>query len=840
MDTASSEIRVMRFSGRVRCPLSALLVCFAVVASSFASDTTALRPVPVTPNLVRIDDAFWSPKLKIWRTVTIKDCLDKFERDGAFRNFDHVARGELDAPHGGPPWYDGLIYEVIRGAADLMAQQPNAALEARIDGFIDRISAAAARDPDGYINTYTQMREPGHRWGQNGGNDREQHDLYNIGCLVEAGIHYYGATGKTKLLATAVRAANGMVAVMGPPPRKNIIPGHALSEESFVRLYELFRQRPELKRDLGVRVDERGYLELARFWIDARGHHQGRQSFGEYGQDHLPVLQQATIEGHAVRATLLAAGVAAFGVAGDQPPYVESAERLWRNMVTRRLYITGGVGAIARDEKFGGDFFLPNNGYLETCAAVACGFLDYNLFLATGDAAKVDELERSLYNVALAGVSLKGDTYFYENPLEAGRGRARWSWHACPCCPPMFLKLMGALPGYIYATDADGLYVNLFIGSRAKVGLEGEKRKRLSVTQTTNYPWDGDVRLAVDPERPATFDVRVRVPAWCRGGAINGGLYTMPKAGPDAFRISINGGPVASPTIVHGYAVLRREWRAGDEVRIHMAMPVQLVRADDRVESDRGRAALMRGPIVYCLESHDNRGGARDVWLPERASITSDWRSELLGGVTILRAAGERLPLGGDKPVETEVVAIPYYANANRGAAEMIVWVPTTSAGATRPTIASLSTPTASHCFVNDTVDAMNDGVAPKNSSDETRRRFTWWDRRGTDEWVQYEFGQPRRVGGMSVYWWDDSRLGRHCATPLSWRLVFRKPDGTWEQVRAHDEFGTKLDTANTVEFEPVETTALRIEVKLPPNLSAGILQWQVSPAAAAPGPDLR
>ena len=309
----------MMFADRVRCPLSALLVCSAVVTSSFASDASAARPVPVAANRVTIDDAFWSPKLKTWRAVTIKDCLDKFERDGAFRNFDHVARDELDAPHGGPQWYDGLIYELIRGAGDLMAQEPDPVLEARIDGYIDRIGAAAARDSDGYINTYTQMREPGHRWGQNGGNDREQHDLYNIGCLVEAGIHYYRATGKTKLLATAVRAANGMVAVMGPPPRKNIIPGHALSEESFVRLYELFRERPELKRDLGVRVNERGYLDLARFWIDARGHHEGRQDFGEYGQDHLPVLQQATIEGHAVRATLLAAGVAAYGVAGRSP-----------------------------------------------------------------------------------------------------------------------------------------------------------------------------------------------------------------------------------------------------------------------------------------------------------------------------------------------------------------------------------------------------------------------------------------------------------------------------------------------------------------------------------------
>ena len=221
-------------------------------------------------------------------------------------------------------------------------------------------------------------------------------------------------------------------------------------------------------------------------------------------------------------------------------------------MVTRRLYITGGVGAIATDEKFGGDFVLPNDGYLETCAAVACGFFDYNLFLAAPDAEKVDELERSLYNGALAGVSQRGESYFYENPLTAGRERTRWSWHGCPCCPPMFLKLMGALPGYIYATDSAGVYVNLFIGSRTDIRLGDRNRTRLSLAQTTEYPWDGDVELVINPERPAAFDLRVRVPAWCKGGATNGGLYTTTAAGPDAFRVWVNGNPVAAsrPTAV--------------------------------------------------------------------------------------------------------------------------------------------------------------------------------------------------------------------------------------------------------------------------------------------------
>ncbi len=828
----------MRVADRSIRAQAALLMGTVAATLIGAGDSPTRRPVAVPANRVVIDDAFWSPKLATWRKVTVPDCLDKFERDGAFRNFDHVAQGRLDAPHGGPQWYDGLVYELTRGAADLLAQHPDPALEKRVDRVIDRIAAAAARDPDGYVNTYTQMREPNHRWGQNGGDDREQHDLYNIGCLVEAGIHYQQATGKTKLLATAVRAANGMVALMGPPPRRNIVPGHALGEESFVRLYELFRDHPELKDKLGVPVNERAYLDLARFWIDARGHHDGRRSFAEYGQDHLPVLQQATIEGHAVRASLLAAGVAAFGVAGEQPVYVEAADRLWRNMVTRRLYITGGVGAIAHDEKFGGDFVLPNDGYLETCAAVGCGFLDQNLFLATGDAAKVDELERSLYNGVLAGVSLAGNSYFYENPLQAGRTRSRWSWHPCPCCPPMFLKLMGALPGYVYATDARGVYINLFVGSRAKIDL-GVGLGQIALVQSTAYPWEGEVRLAIDPERPATFDVRVRIPAWCLGGPTNGGLYSSPAAGADSFAVSVNGQAVATPSVDRGYAILRREWRAGDKIQIQMSMPARRVAADDRVESDRGRIALMRGPIVYCLESPDNLGRVRDVFLPDGSPIVSDWRPDLLGGVKILRTTARRFPIGGGEPVAAEVVAVPYYANANRGPAEMVVWIPTTPSGAIRPSLASLATPSASHCFANDTVAAMNDGVAPKGSSDESRRRFTWWDRRGTAEWAQYDFDRPQLVTGVSVYWWDDHRLGRHCAAPANWRLTYRKPDGTWEPVRARGEYGTKLDEPNAIEFDPVETTALRIEARLRPDLSAGILQWQVTPAVppAPPGP---
>lgn len=641
----------------------------------------ALRDVPIQN--VTIDDPFWSPKLNVWRRVTISDCMEKFDRDGALTNFDHVARGEMTARHGGPPWYDGLIYEMIRAAADFLAERPDPALEARVDAIIDRISAAAAQDPDGYLNTYTQMHEPSHRWGQNGGNDLWQHDLYNAGCMVDAAVHYYRATGKAKLLETAVRMANLMCRVMGPPPRQNIIPGHAVGEEAMIGLRQLFIDQPDLKARLHAPVDEQKYLELARFWIDARGHHEGRKDFGAYDQDDVPVLQQTAIEGHAVRAALMCSALTALGTTTGRSDYSDAALRLWRNMTGRRMYVTGGVGSFANEEKFGPDYVLPNNGYAETCAAVANGFFSHNINLATGDSSAADELERTLYNGSLSGVSLAGNTYFYENPLEAGRNRLRWPWHGCPCCPPMFLKLMSALPGYIYATDGhNDLYVNLYIGSKATIDLAG---KAVALAQTTRYPWDGDVQLKIDPAQPATFDVNVRVPAWCRGGASQGGLYTITQSGADAFAIRINGHPTAFE-MVQGYARLHRQWQAGDVVQIRMDMPIRRVKADSRVEADRGRVALMRGPLVYCLESADNEGHVRDLFLPDDARVSAENRTDLLGGMRVLRAAGRRMRDAAD--ASTQITAIPYFANANRGPVSMEVWIPTSPAGTvaeTRP-----------------------------------------------------------------------------------------------------------------------------------------------------------
>ena len=579
---------------------------------------------------------------------------------------------------------------MIRGCADFLASKRDAGAGGRLDGYIDRIAAAAARDPDGYLNTYTQLKEPGHRWGLNGGNDNWQHDVYNAGAMVEAAVHYYRATGKTRLLQVATRLANHMADVMGPPPRKNVVPGHSLGEEALVKLYLLFREKPELKSRMPVSVEEQRYLKLAEFWIENRGNHQGRQSYGAYGQDHQPVLQQQTIEGHAVRATLLCAGLVAAGDVNGREDYLATARRLWDNMVRRRMYVIGGLGAVAGHEGFGPDYVLPNDGYLETCAAIGAGFFHQNMNLAFADARYADELERVLYNGVLSGVSLKGDSYFYENPLEAGKKRTRWSWHGCPCCPPMFLKMMGALPGYIYAQEPGAVYVNQFIGSRANLTVGGVK---VVLRQTTHYPWEGGVKLSVEPERRAEFAVNVRLPGWC-----------------GEPRLQVNGNPLAALEEARGYARIQRTWQPGDVVEVSLPMPVQRIKAHPKVVADSGRVAIQRGPLVYCLEAVDNQGHVRNLVIPREAQLRcASSRGLAAAGVTVITGPALALhrvewpevlylPSGRMADVtDVEFTAIPYFANANREPGEMMVWMaeaaseaePLATSAATSPNQAS-------------------------------------------------------------------------------------------------------------------------------------------------------
>ena len=811
----------VRFLSPILDTVKLLLFLAALASLAPAQDLKPHPLIPVPIQQVVVQDDFWTPKLKVWRDVTIPDCLAKFEKDGALANFDKIRDG-IGGEHGGPPWYDGLIYEMVRGCADFLAVKRDPALETRLDGYIERIAAAAAKDADGYLNTYTQLKEPAHRWGLNGGDDNHQHDVYNAGAMIEAAVHYYRATGKTQLLGVAVKLANHMAAVMGPPPKKNVVPGHSLGEEALVKLFLLFREKPELKSQMPVPVEEERYFKLAEFWIENRGNHQDRQSYGPYGQDHQPVLQQETIEGHAVRATLLCAGLVAAANVNGREDYLSAARRLWENMVQRRMYVIGGLGAVAGHEGFGPDYVLPNNGYLETCAAIGAGFFHHNLNLALADARYADELERVLYNAVLPGVSLAGNTYFYENPLEATRKRTRWAWHGCPCCPPMFLKIMGALPGYIYAQDENAVYVNLFVGSRATLTVKGAK---IALRQTTRYPWDGEVKLSVEPERETDFAVNVRLPAWCQEP-----------------RLRVNGKASAVLGTVRGYARLQRKWRHGDVIELSLPMPVQRIKAHPKIEADAGRMALQRGPLVYCLEGLDNGGQVRNLVIPPEAKLKVEHRANLLGGVTVIKGPALALhrlawpdtlylPSAAVPGVTNlEFTAIPYFANANRQPGDMMVWMAETQTKAEPlppPTLASRATPSASRCWQHDSLSALNDQIEPAASDDAKIPRFTWWDHRGTKEWVQYDFARPEKVSAIEVYWWDERRIQAHCRVPQSWRLLYQA-NGAWQPVPGASAFGTEMDRFNRVTFDPIKTKTLRLEVQLQPEWSGGILEWRV------------
>ncbi len=799
--------------------IATILTVLVILASAADAKPHRLTPVPIQQ--VTIQDSFWSPKLKVWRDVTIPDCFAKFEQDGALANFDKVRDG-IGGKHSGPPWYDGLIYEMIRGCADFLASERDAQLEKRLDGYIERIASAQARDPDGYLNTYTQMERPTQHWGLNGGDDNWQHDVYNAGALVEAAVHYYRATGKTRLLQVATKLANHMEDVMGPPPKRNIVPGHSLGEEAMVKLYLLFREQPQLKSQMPALVDEPRYLKLAEFWIENRGNHDGRKSYGPYGQDHRPVLQQETIEGHAVRATLLCAGLVAAANVNGREDYLTAARRLWENMVERRMYVIGGLGAVAGHEGFGPDYLLPNNGYLETCAAIGAGFFHHNMNLALADARYADELERVLYNAVLPGVSIQGNTYFYENPLAAGPQRTRWEWHGCPCCPPMFLKIMGALPGYIYAQDAGSVYVNLFVGSRADLTLNGVK---VTLGQTTRYPWDGAVKFKVEPEQNTEFTLKIRLPEWC----------SQPE-------LRVNGRSIASMKKDHGYASLQRKWKRGDLVELSMPMPVQRLKAHPKVEANIGRMALQRGPLIYCLEGEDHNGQVKNLVVPLNTPLTARHRSDLLGGVTIVEGPAlgiHRSPwpnklylphtqAPGITP--TQFTAIPYFANANRHPGEMQVWIAEMIPQAeplALSTTASRAKPSASHCWSGDTLSALHDQTEPTASDDTKSPRFTWWDHRGSQEWVQYDFDQVTQVSAVEVYWWDERRINAHCRVPQSWRVLYQKGD-EWLPVTGASIYGTQMDCMNRASFDPIPTKALRLEVQLQPGWSGGILEWRV------------
>lgn len=791
-----------------------------------------VQPVPFTA--VHLDDEFWAPRIETNRRVTIPFAFEQCERSGRVDNFERAARALRGEPleNTKPPGYpfdDTDVYKVIEGASYALSVRPDPQLDAYVDGLIAKI--AAAQEPDGYLYTARTINPKSpHRWA---GETRwelerdDSHELYNLGHLFEAAAAHYQATGKRTLLDVAVRAANLLVETFGPGKR-SIWPGHQITEMGLVRLYR-------------VTGDAR-YLALAKFLLDERGPRPGEKTNPRgltYNQAHLPVVEQTAAVGHAVRATYMYSGMADVAALTGDRSYLNAVDAIWQDVVGTKLYITGGIGASGRGEAFGAPYELPNmTAYNETCAAVGNDYWNFRLFLLHGDAKYVDVMERTLYNGLLSGVSLDGRAFFYPNPLESVGQHARQPWFGVACCPGNITRFLASVPGYLYAVrrapEADGgdtLYVNLFAAGRADIDFGGGRRVR--VRQTTRYPWDGVVRLTLDPDPPRTFTLRVRVPGWARHEAVPSDLYRFLDAGdragrPEGVVLRLNGRPVEL-ALDKGYAVLRRTWRRGDVVTLELPMPVRRVVAHPRVDADRDRVALQRGPIVYAAEWPDNPGGrVRNIVLPDTVPLASEFRPDLLGGVQVV--TGRAIGLASDEKGgivrrEQPFVAIPYATWANRGRGEMIVWLARTDAAAKPvpyPTLATTATVTTSG---RKSPRPIHDGEEPASSDDPTAY-FDWWPTRGTTEWVEMVFAKPATVSEVEVYWFDDTGRGQ-VRVPRAWRILYRQ-GGAWVPVEALGPYGVEKDRFNRVAFRPVTTDALRLEVTMQPEWSAGIQEWKV------------
>ncbi len=628
----------------------AILAIFVFATGCQTQESGQLRAVPFTD--VVIADEFWAPRMETNRKVTVPYDFKKCEETGRIDNF-AKAGGLMEGKFEGIYFNDSDLYKVIEGAAYSLKIHPDPELEKYVDGVICKI--ASVQWEDGYLYTFYSLpeRQPEKRWTD----VRHKHELYCAGHFFEAAVAYYQATGKRKILEVAIRLADYIDSVFGPEKRHDV-PGHEEIEIGLVKLYR-------------VTGDEK-YLALAKFFLDERGQSERREIYGEYCQDHKPVVEQDSAVGHAVRAGYLYSGMADVAALIGDTGYVEALEWIWWDVVSKKLYITGGVGARRGGESFGKGYELPNKtAYCETCAAIANAMWDHRMFLLGGDAKYIDVLERVIYNGFLSGISLSGDEFFYQNPLASDGKYQRSPWFGCACCPTNIVRFMPSLPGYAYAQQGNVLYVNLFIGGSATIKMPNNT---VRLEQETRYPWDGEVKITVEPERSKKFTICVRVPGWVRNEPVPSDLYRFLDENPKKAKLKVNG-EFVELNIDKGFASISRRWEKGDTIELNLPMPIRRVVSHPNVKDNAGRTAVQRGPVVYCFEGVDNPQGVARLVLPADTKLHAEYHGDLLGGIMIIKGQGE-IPLES-----VEVVAIPYYAWAHRGKSEMAVWLPKSAEG---------------------------------------------------------------------------------------------------------------------------------------------------------------
>lgn len=613
------------------------------------------QPIPFTA--VDIHDGFWLPRLETNRTVTIPYDFKKCEDTGRIDNFLKAAK-KMDGQFEGYWFNDSDVYKVIEGAAYDLQVHPDPELEAYIDDIIVKIGEA--QEADGYLytpRTIDPANPHEHAGPERWSNLYMSHELYNLGHMYESATAYYRATGKRDFLDICLKSADLICSVFGENALRDV-PGHQEVELGLIKLYRV--------------TGEQKYLDLAKFFLDERGHANGRelQSAADdvgYMQDHLPVIEQREAVGHAVRAVYMYSAMADIAALLDDIDYINALNHIWANVVQKKIALTGGLGARHRGEAFDENYVLPNlTSYNETCAAIGSIFWNHRMFLLSGEAKYYDIIERTLYNGFLAGVSLEGTEFFYVNPLACDgeyhfnrdNSITRQAWFDCSCCPTNVVRLLPALPEYIYSQKDDAVFINLYINSETTVNVNGVP---IAIQQESNYPWDADISVNINPDDPVQFALKLRVPGWALGQPVpESDLYTYLDDTPSTISLSING-EAMDAQVQNGYIIIERIWQADDNIHLHIEMPIRRVIAHENVADCRGKVAIERGTIVYAFEGVDNNDSLEHIILSDSDMLSTETRSDMLGGITVI--------------TDGNFTAIPYYAWAHRGISEMTVWI---------------------------------------------------------------------------------------------------------------------------------------------------------------------
>ena len=635
------------------------LTCLCITGNAQINHGYPIDPVPFTS--VKVTDSFWGQRLQASREVTIPLAFSKCEETGRYESFIKAAHPSDTYKVEGFSFDDTDVYKTIEGASYSLQTYPDKKLQKYIDSIL--VIVAGAQEPDGYLYTARTMnpKHP-HNWA---GKERWvavenlSHEFYNLGHMVEGAVAHYQATGKRNFLDIAIKYADCVCREIGNgPEQKKYVPGHQIAEMALVKLYMV--------------TGDKKYLDQAKFFLDTRGYTSRKDA---YSQAHKPVVEQDEAVGHAVRAAYMYAGMADVAAITGDSSYIKAIDKIWDNIVSKKIYITGGIGARHAGEAFGNNYELPNlSAYCETCAAIGNVYMNYRLFLLHGDAKYFDVLERTLYNGLISGVSLDGGSFFYPNPLSSSGKYSRKPWFGCACCPSNVSRFILSLPGYVYAVKDDQVYVNLFLSNKAELKVD---KKKIILEQETDYPWKGDIRLKI-AQGNQNFTMKLRIPGWVRGNVLPGDLYAYADNQKPVYRVSVNGQTVESD-VNNGYLSIARKWKKGDVVEVHFDMLPRIVKANPKVEADRGRVAVERGPIVYCAEWPDNRFNIHSVLLNQHPQFKVTEKPELLYGINQLTTDAQALSYdmaGKLVAKDVELTLIPYYAWAHRGEGDMEVWLP--------------------------------------------------------------------------------------------------------------------------------------------------------------------